>query len=470
MRIKTSLLVAAAVIAALPANSYARAFAPTKSIDNQFDILAGRAPFEIIAPEPKPEPEPEPEPEPGTAPEEPGAFETPGGAPAVSDRPAHLSIPESGLPKPTVSQVESVAPTKVLTESNAPTATQAHSVAPSATQPKPAAPTEPAQGSGDDSPSAPCKRGTLSARCDSDSSDDSSDDGEPVGAPARAQPPSGSWYDFINDPSKVQNSRAQFNQRINNPAADDVPTGTLGTYNMESNKFPNAVIVDSQAAGIGSILTDLGRRNEIDGEDANVVDIRSLTPPTNGHPSRGEVQETAFTGDSKMIVARFSDAANDGTPLNEGKMPWDQLVFLQFKQLSGVNIGKLRFIGQSQITNKATLNTMLDAFARNGRSTPDEMSDVLTLRSVQGGAHAGGPESQAFDAISWTDNVNGVYWLLSDFHKQLGNKRILQFFLRFNNPGGKDAGQLRTDFNEAVNLEESEDEDAPSADILIELV
>ena len=137
-----------------------------------------------------------------------------------------------------------------------------------------------------------------------------------------------------------------------------------------------------------------------------------------------------------MIVARFSDAANDGTPANEGKMPWDQLVFLQYKQRSGTEIGSLQFIGQSQITNKATLNTMLDAFARSGRSTPDELSHVLTLRSVQDGALAGGPESQAFDAISWTDNVNGVYWLLSDFHKQLGNKRISQIYLRINNPGG----------------------------------
>ena len=462
MRIKTSVLVTAAALVALLANTYARTLPPTNSVDNHLDVLAGRAPIEPIIPEPKPEPEPEPEPAPGA----PGAPEASGGAPKVSDGPAHLSIPESGLPKPTATQAESVAPTTGPAESNAPTATQTKSVAPSATEPKPVAPTGPAQGSSDDNPSAPCKRGILGARCALDSGDDS----EPVGAPARAQPPSGSWYEFVNDPSKVQNSRTQFNQRINNPTADDVSTGTLSTYVLDPQGTSNTEIVDTQAAGIGSILTALGRRNEIsDTTKGTRVEVRSQNPPANGNPTRDEVQETAFTDDSKMIVVRFSDAANDGTPANKGKMPWDQLVFLQYKQLSGGNIGKLQFIGRSQINNKVTLNTMLDVFERSGRSTLEQMGEVVSIRSVQDGAPAGGPESQAFDALSWSDNVNGVYWLLSDFHKALGNKRISQFHLRFNNPGDMNADQLRKFFSCPDGPEVEGTDNDPSADILIEL-
>jgi hypothetical protein len=170
-----------------------------------------------------------------------------------------------------------------------------------------------------------------------------------------------------------------------------------------------------------------------------------------------------------MIVVRFSDAANDGTPANKGKMPWDQLVFLQYKQLSGGNIGELQFIGRSQINNKATLDTMLDVFERSGRSTPEQMGEVVSIKSVQDGAPAGGPESQAFDAPSWSDNVNGVYWLLSDFHKALGNKRISQFHLRFNNPGNMNADQLREFFSRPDDPEVEGTDNDPSADILIEL-
>jgi hypothetical protein len=120
----------------------------------------------------------------------------------------------------------------------------------------------------------------------------------------------------------VQNLRTQFNQRINNPIADDVPRGTLSTYVLDGQGISNTKVIDTQAAGIGSILTALGGRNEISGTTkGNRVEVRSRNPPANGNPTRDEVQETAFTDDSKMIVVRFSDAANDSTPANEGKMP-----------------------------------------------------------------------------------------------------------------------------------------------------
>jgi hypothetical protein len=456
MRVKTIVLITAAALTALPAKTYARALSSTNSVDDHVDVLVGRAPLALVIPAPKPAPKPEPEP----APVAPGAPKAPGGNPKVSDGPAHLSIPESGLAKPTVTPAESVAPTTGPAEPSAPTATQAKSVAPSATEPKPVAPTEPAQGSGDGKPSKQCKRGILGARCASDSGDDS----EPVFAPAREQPPSGSWYEFVNDPSKVQNSRTQFNQRINNPIADDLPTGSLSKYELEAEQLSNSDLIDVQSAGIGSILTELGRRGEIvAGGKASRVEIRSGNPPENGHPTRDDVQETGFTDDGKMIVARFSDARNDGTPAND-KMPWDQLAFLQYKQLSGDKIGQLQFIGRSQISNKATLNTMLDAFGHSGRSTSQQMGQVLTVRSVQDGAVAGGPEAQAFDALSWSDNVNGVYWLLSDFHNALGNKRISQFHLKFNNPGNLDAAAMR----DAFKKDAGGDKD-PEADILIEL-
>jgi hypothetical protein len=239
---------------------------------------------------------------------------------------------------------------------------------------------------------------------------------------------------------------------------------------LKSDETSNTDIVDTQAAGIGLILTALGRRKEIsDGPKGARVEVRSQNPPANGNPTRDEVQDTAFTDDGKMIVAHFTDAANDGTPADEGKMPWDQLVFLQYKQFRGGDIGELQFIGRSQISNKATLNTMLDAFERGGRSTPEQMGQVVSFRSVQDGAPAGGPESQTFDALSWSDNANGVYWLLSDFHKALGNKRISQFHLRFNNPGNMNADRMREIFNRPDDLEAEEGEDDPSADILIEL-
>jgi hypothetical protein len=152
MRTKTSVLVAAAALVALLANTYARTLPPTNSVDSRLDVLAGRAPIDLIIPEPEPVPEPKPEPEPA-----PGAPEATGGAPKVSDGPAHLSIPENGLPTPTTTQAESIAPTTGPAESNAPTATQAKSVAPSATKPKAVTPTRPAQDSNDDNPSAPCK-------------------------------------------------------------------------------------------------------------------------------------------------------------------------------------------------------------------------------------------------------------------------------------------------------------------------
>lgn len=454
MRIKSSITIAAAVLVALSANACARALNSTNSVGNDHIALAGRAPIEIIPPEPKPEPEPEPEPAPA-APGSPGAH---GGAPKVSAGPAHLSIPETGLPKPTPTQAKTVAPT----------ATKAESVTPSPTGAKPVAPTEPAPASGNDDFSTQCKRGLLSARCTSDHED--SDDSEPIGAPPRAQPADGSWYQFVGDPSKVQNARTQFNLRVNNPAAADVQTGTLSTYVLEDTKVPNDYLVDTSAAGIGSILTALGRRGEIeDGANGFSVSVYSRNPPPAGQTS-ALIQTTTFTEGGKMIIAESSNAAADGTLANEGKMPWDQLVFLQYKQLRGGETGKLSFIGRAQIENKATLNTMLDVFEYNGRSTSDQMSGVMSIKSVQDGATAGGPESQAFDALSWSDNVNGVYWLLSDFHNSLGNKHISQFHLRFNNPGGLDLAGLRQFFNQpnAPKTPDSQKPD-PSADILIEL-
>jgi hypothetical protein len=61
-----------------------------------------------------------------------------------------------------------------------------------------------------------------------------------------------------------------------------------------------------------------------------------------------------------------------------------------------------------------------------------------------------------------------VYWLLSDFHKALGNKRISQFRLISNNPGNMNADQMRDVFNRPDDLEAEESEDDLSADILIE--
>jgi hypothetical protein len=71
-----------------------------------------------------------------------------------------------------------------------------------------------------------------------------------------------------------------------------------------------------------------------------------------------------------MIVAHFTDAANDSRPVSEGKTLRNQLVFLQYKQCRGGETKDLQFIERSQVANKATLITMLDGFERDGRSTP----------------------------------------------------------------------------------------------------
>lgn len=57
---------------------------------------------------------------------------------------------------------------------------------------------------------------------------------------------------------------------------------------------------------------------------------------------------------------------------------------------------------------------------RTGQQS-NSLSEVATFRAQ---AVPGSEEAKAFEALCRTDNINGILYLLSDYHQALGNKRI----------------------------------------------
>lgn len=94
-----------------------------------------------------------------------------------------------------------------------------------------------------------------------------------------------------------------------------------------------------------------------------------------------------------------------------------------------LDLKNLQQVGRVSVKNPATLATIKQAYAENSIK-PD--SDALaTFRADSTDAN----EERAFDALSRSDNVNGVHWLLSDFHNTFGNKRVTAIHTKLEDGG-----------------------------------
>jgi hypothetical protein len=76
---------------------------------------------------------------------------------------------------------------------------------------------------------------------------------------------------------------------------------------------------------------------------------------------------------------------------------------------------KLEHVARVGVRNKATVNTVKTAY--------EETSFHGTMAKFRADA-ADPKEKKAFDALSRSDNVNGVYWFLGDYHNALGDKKV----------------------------------------------
>lgn len=84
----------------------------------------------------------------------------------------------------------------------------------------------------------------------------------------------------------------------------------------------------------------------------------------------------------------------------------------------------LQLMDRSQIDNTATKTTWQTAirnvYGRDSTADGFDKDQVFRFRSDSDNPD----EKKAFDALSFSDNVNGVWWMLTESYQTLGKKRI----------------------------------------------
>ncbi len=230
------------------------------------------------------------------------------------------------------------------------------------------------------------------------------------------------WFVEIAKPDvKPHTARNKLDERVNS----DEPDVALKDLNKEyavTGFNDNADTFGVQRLGVGEVLKGIGV------EDINT---KALADAVNSKTPEQIVIETTMSKDGRLIVSDYSDLRDvEGKPV--GDMRWNELVFSRYKanmEKLGTGMTNLQHVGRSKITNLATRNTIMTAQNRNPGL---EENGVFTFRAGATDAN----EKAAFDALSRTDNVNGVYWFLSDFHGALGNKKLTAIHSQVD-PGGE---------------------------------
>ena len=166
--------------------------------------------------------------------------------------------------------------------------------------------------------------------------------------------------------------------------------------------------------GDRDLIKEMLGANKVSGISVNAQrSILTLRKP------KMRMQEETFSDDGKLIAADFSLNREDGKDLPG--LRWDDTIFQQYKEYMtdlGVGTKNLKHVSRVDVKNPATLAIIKQAYKETEFQSAG--GNVATFRADS----ADVTEVRAFDALSRSHNVNRVCWLLSDFHQEMGNKRV----------------------------------------------
>jgi hypothetical protein len=233
------------------------------------------------------------------------------------------------------------------------------------------------------------------------------------------------WFNVIETHPKPQfKALEDFNRRIGTNEPDRPIADLEGKYNVRVLEHAGSLFQDTreELQTMWTKLETFGKTDDSLPTGGRSVIVKSVA---GGRHASKVVLEATISNDGRIIVADFSEKANDLTPKDQ-QIPWDRLVFSLYKDVmdlrNGGNLRNLKSIGRYQIGNAATKNTIETALKLVRKTTKDS-SEVVTFSA---NAPAGSVEAHAFEALLRNDNANGVIWKLSDYHQLLGDKRITQ--------------------------------------------
>ncbi len=290
--------------------------------------------------------------------------------------------------------------------------------------------TTPATAGGGNSPTDVCKRSTssLSRRCALPESADeiASDNGDrsdPQDAPQESRPNPNNWYSKI-EAGASQRARTQFEERKKNNGPDQEFPSFVDKYKVDDIEN-----LDGMFNGFDSGLTRQTIKKVFDSIDPNISSSQ-VKARTNFLSSKttdsGFMQVNTFSKDGRIIIADVNDVNQDGNQ-KDFRVRWNRFIIEQYRNLMEehrLGTDNLQLMGRSRISNRATKTTLQTAI-RNGYGRDSTGPDFDKDQVFRFGSDSDNPvEKTAFDALSFSDNVNGVWWTLTNFYQTLGKKTI----------------------------------------------
>ena len=275
----------------------------------------------------------------------------------------------------------------------------------------------PATASAGGSPTEVCKRSTsgLGRRCPPPDPGDASalesgDRSDPPDVPQESRPNPNNWYSKV-DAGASQRARTDFEKRKKNNAPDLKFPSYHDIYKIAKfEDLPNGIFSQTDS-GIGRQTT----RNIFDSIDPSVCSpgpaarINFVSSKTSADSK--PMQQNTFSEDGRIIVAESNDVnLDDNQKLS--RVRWNRLIVEQYQELikeRGLGTANLQLMGRNQIDNTATKTTLQTAI-RNVYGRDSAVEDFDEDQVYRFRSNSDNPdEKKAFDALSFSDNVNGVW-------------------------------------------------------------
>lgn len=240
---------------------------------------------------------------------------------------------------------------------------------------------------------------------------------QPVAPPPRDEVTN--WYDVIGANPKPQfRAREALDDRISGQGQDRdaIPDNVFDSGYELTDEIDEDVLRGIGLSCIKTMWETLQRSSpgpaaRVQVSPANFVpkDANDLTPI---------IQDTTFAGDGSFIGALESFRVKDPLRGGPNEIVWSERVFHIYSAIMANVVNGLNSVAQCSIANTATELTIESALTKTGQTT-NSPSEIVTFRR-----NADGEEALAFEAISRSDNVNGVLWLLADHFTSMGRKDI----------------------------------------------
>lgn len=139
--------------------------------------------------------------------------------------------------------------------------------------------------------------------------------------------------------------------------------------------------------------------------------IKAVTDEARPKPAN----EALYSKEDKVIIAKNSWAKFDGS---KDRLTWNQLVFKNWKDVAGSDVGKLKWIVRDTINNWDTLSVINKALSKAGKD-PDKPFSHEQVGVFE-------PSDESFKALAGTDNGKGPFYMLANYHKELGDLKVVR--------------------------------------------